>query len=99
MKVVHVKHDDFSHYIGRNATHYGYHDRDTGLGNPFGVGQLDTRRNAAIEAFEAYARSTPEVLAKIKALPHNAVLGCWCKPKQCHGDVIVKLWKEMHNVE
>jgi hypothetical protein len=21
-------------------------------------------------------------------------LGCWCKPKPCHGDVLVKLFKE-----
>jgi hypothetical protein len=23
-------------------------------------------------------------------------LGCFCYPKPCHGDVIIKLWEEMH---
>lgn len=27
------------------------------------------------------------------------VLGCWCKPGPCHGDVLIKLWKEKHDAE
>lgn len=33
----------------------------------------------------------------IQGLPPDAVLGCWCKPKACHGDVIIKLWKELQS--
>lgn len=27
------------------------------------------------------------------------VLGCWCKPKACHGDVLVELVSEMREGE
>jgi hypothetical protein len=27
------------------------------------------------------------------------VLGCWCKPENCHGDVILKLLKETEETE
>jgi hypothetical protein len=36
-------------------------------------------------------------MERIRALPANAVLGCWCKPGSCHGDVIVKIWKELRS--
>ena len=45
------------------------------------------------------AREVAKRTAKRKrpfALPADAVLGCFCKSKRCHGDVIVKLWHEMH---
>ena len=29
-------------------------------------------------------------------LPENMILGCYCKPKNCHGDIIIKIWKELH---
>ena len=49
--------------------------------------------------FEKHARRSPALLALIKALPENARLGCYCTPKPCHGDVIVKLWKELNECE
>ena len=36
-----------------------------------------------------------EGTAEFKKLK-NKVLGCWCKPESCHGDIIIKLlikWK------
>ena len=24
-------------------------------------------------------------------------LGCWCKPFRCHGDILIKLFKEINN--
>ena len=93
MKVVHCKREPYTVYIGRPGK----------FGNPFVVGAGAWHndrwsREAAIAKFEQYARATAEVMAAIKALPPDAVLGCWCKPKNaCHGDVIVKLWHELHN--
>lgn len=85
MKVTHVKHRLFTVYIGRPSIY----------GNPFVVGK-DGTRSECIKKFEKFARSNDGILNAIKKLPKDAVLGCHCSPKKCHGDVIVKLWKEMN---
>lgn len=56
-------------------------------------------REEAIRRFEFDTRRNPKMMAQIAALPEDAVLGCWCHPKPCHGDVIVKLWKEIHEAK
>jgi hypothetical protein len=94
MRVVNVRTEVCTHYIGRgrpvgNAV-------NANLGNPYVIGLGDDREQAIAE-FEAWARSQPAVMERIRALPKDAVLGCWCKPLACHGDVIIKLWKEMHD--
>lgn len=33
----------------------------------------------------------------IRKLPEDAVLACWCHPETCHGDVVMKIWKELHS--
>lgn len=85
MRVVHCKRKEYTHYIGRPST----------LGNPFVIGK-DGSRGDVVTKFERWARHSSEVMETIERLPPDAVLGCWCAPKRCHGDVIVKLWKEMH---
>ena len=87
--------DAYTHYIGRPSP----------LGNPFthtgsmfnGITKVATREEA-IAAFEPYARRTPAVLYAILSLPESAILGCYCKPKPCHGDIIIKLWHELNGL-
>lgn len=90
MRVVHCKKQPYTHYIGRPSL----------LGNPFSHKQescaeylVDTVEEAII-SFEDYARESFTIMEAIMNLPEDAVLGCWCKPGPCHGDVIIKLWKE-----
>ncbi len=47
-------------------------------------------RDEAIEKYEVYIRSTPELLRRLPEL-RGKRLGCWCAPFPCHGDVLVKL--------
>jgi len=35
----------------------------------------------------------PELLKELEKL-RGKILGCWCKPKACHGDVIIELLDE-----
>lgn len=84
--VVHWKREPYTHYIGRPSI----------LGNPFEIGK-DGTREEVIAKFERWARYSSEVMEVIERLPADAVLGCWCAPKACHGDVIVKLWREIHD--
>ena len=84
--VVHCKRAPYTVYIGRPGP----------FGNPFPIGpRLD--RSYVLWRFETYARNSPSLMQAIRELPESAVLGCWCHPLPCHGDVIVKLWKEMHS--
>lgn len=84
MRVVHCKVDRCTHYIGRPSV----------FGNPYSVTVYG--RNKCISLFEGYARGSSGLMAAINDLPETAVLGCFCAPAKCHGDVIIKLWKEMH---
>lgn len=85
MRAVHCKKSSYTIYCGRPSP----------LGNPFEIGPGCTREQA-IEKFEEHARNSPDLLEWIRVLPEDAILGCWCKPKACHCDIIIKLWEEMH---
>ena len=77
--VVHCKRASFDVYIGRPSK----------WGNPFTIGVHGTRKEV-IAKYERYLKDSPEL---IKALPElkGKVLGCWCYPKPCHGDLLVLL--------
>lgn len=84
MRVVHIKKEPYSVYIGRPSV----------FGNPFTLDKYT--RTEAVSNYETYARQHSEVLEAILELSEDAVLGCWCAPRLCHGDIIIKLWREMH---
>lgn len=60
-------------------------------------GPIDTRksenRDQIVDDYETYARTqfTPNELRELK----GKVLGCWCTPQRCHGDVLIKLYREL----
>ena len=98
MKIVHCKREPFSHYIGRPGIFGNRHPVETVCPVDRCMGMVHSR-DTAIKNFEIDARADPDLLAAIKALPEDAVLGCWCAPKPCHGMVIRQLWIEQHNKE
>ena len=75
-------------------------DRTTIWGNPFSH-KMDTRakflvdtREEAIAQFEVWIRARPEFVAFVKQELRGKVLGCWCEPKACHGDVLARIANE-----
>lgn len=60
--------------------------------NPFSTKKFP--REEAVKMYESYIKekvSSGELnLNELK----GKVLGCWCKPELCHGDVLVKMCKE-----
>jgi hypothetical protein len=85
-KVVHFKKDDYDVYIGRGSK----------WGNPFShkdgtLAQFKvSSRKEAIESYEKWIRTQDHLMSSLPDLK-GKVLGCWCKPQSCHGDVLKKL--------
>lgn len=81
MRVVHCKSFPHGIYIGRPSF----------WGNPFSVEEFG--RTQAIAKYEEYLLNnlrtgvwTEEMLLELD----GKVLRCWCSPKPCHGDILVK---------
>ncbi len=47
-----------------------------------------------LEKYEEYVRADAQLMLRIGTL-RSKVLACFCKPKPCHGDVLVKIWNEV----
>ncbi len=82
-KVVHCKKDNYDIYIGRPGP----------WGNPFLIGK-DGNRDEVVEKYAEWVLTQPELLAKIESELSGKVLGCWCAPELCHGDILVELTNE-----
>lgn len=77
--VVHCKREPYDVYIGRPSK----------WGNPFVIGEDGTREDV-IALYREYVLMRADL---IRALPElkDKVLGCWCHPQSCHGDVLAEL--------
>lgn len=82
-RIVHCKKEAYDVYIGRPSK----------WGNPYKIGPDGTRAEV-IAKYEEHVRTS---IILMRALPElrGKTLGCWCPPKPCHGDVLLKLLKEM----
>jgi hypothetical protein len=78
-RVVHCKKSSYDVYIGRPSK----------WGNPYRLKKGESR-NVCVARYREWLMSQPELLAAIGEL-RGKVLGCWCKPLKCHGDVLAEL--------
>jgi len=83
VKVVNINESDYDVYIGRPSKY----------GNPFIIGK-DGNRLEVIRKYDKYIRNNKKLLEDLSEL-EGKILGCYCKPRKCHGDVLVKLIQEM----
>ena len=81
MRVVHCRKDKFDIYIGRPSK----------WGNPFMIGKDGNRRDV-IDKYREWILQQPNLLHDLGEL-EGKILGCWCAPKECHGDILIKLQK------
>ena len=82
-KVVNCKRDEFDVYIGRPGP----------FGNPFTIGKDGTRQEV-VEKFAEWILTQDDLLATIKTELKDKILGCWCAPELCHGDILMELANE-----
>lgn len=82
--------------VHKREPHDVYIGRPSKWGNPFShlPGTLAqyrvASRDEAVDAYAVYICETPRLLADLHEL-RGKVLGCWCAPKRCHGDVLLAL--------
>lgn len=85
--VVNIRTHNYDVYIGRAG--YGH---DGYFCNPFAIGR-DGGRDQVIELYREYFSKRmavdKEFARRIRGLKGKR-LGCFCKPKVCHGDIIVE---------
>ena len=78
-RVVHREKSPFDIYIGRPSK----------WGNPFEIGK-DGSRKEVIAKYKEYIESNPDLKMSLCELK-GKVLGCWCKPLPCHGDILAEM--------
>jgi len=90
--VVNIYKERFDVYIGR-----GGRGEDGYFGNPFRM-ENGTTREDAIQKFQKYfserIEKDSEFRRRVLELKGKK-LGCFCKPKACHGDVIAEWLNKM----
>lgn len=69
-----------------------YIGRPSKWGNPFKAGK-DGTRSEVIAMYEQYIMQTPSLLNALHELEGKDLV-CWCKPKACHGDVLLRMVKK-----
>lgn len=83
-------------YVGRNLNMGGWRLSKSKWHNPFKVSKYkncseNERRQNSLNEYKAYILSKPELLKDLYQLA-GFKLGCWCKPKICHADILVELF-------
>lgn len=82
-RVVHCRRAAYDVYVGRPGP----------WGNPFRVGR-DGDREAVLRKYEAWLLAQPDLVERARRELRGKVLGCWCAPKPCHGDVLARVADE-----
>ena len=81
MKIVNHNNSIYDVYIGRPSK----------WGNPFEIGKDGTRAEV-IEKYKKWILTQQHLLDSLDEL-EGKVLGCWCPPNRCHGEVLIELIK------
>ena len=80
----------YTRYIGRGSP---YGNKYSHRPSKYPVVMVLTREEA-IKRFEVDTRNDAELMARIKRELKGEVLGCYCKPEACHGDVLAAIAEE-----
>lgn len=94
MKVVNVKSgESYDVYCGRANKFYNL--PESKWHNPFWM-KNESFRDEVIIKFENYLRSRQDLLDSLYELD-GKILACWCAPRKCHCDILIKVRQEQLN--
>jgi len=100
MKIVNLRTESYTVYIGRAG-----HGRDGYWGNPVKLNsrcilcsEIHESNSSTLPCYEKYLRRKLKTSTIFRKRFHNLnkddILGCFCKPNACHGDVMIMVWEE-----
>ena len=81
-RVVKIGDEGYDEYIGRGSR----------WGNPFVIG-VHGNRAEVISQYDKWIRTQPGLIAALPELK-GKILGCYCSPLRCHGEILISLMKE-----
>lgn len=79
-RVVHCRRAPYDAYIGRPSR----------FGNPFKIGR-DGNREQVIAKYRDWLLGQPDLVDAVRRELRGKILGCWCAPLPCHGDVLSEI--------
>jgi hypothetical protein len=87
-KVVNMKDEPYDIYIGRGSK----------WGCPYTIikdrptlaSEIVDSKEEALSKYKEYVLTSPELMESLDEL-EGKVLGCFCKPEKCHGDILLEL--------
>lgn len=79
IRVVHCKREAYDVYVGRPSK----------WGNPFEIGK-DGDRAGVIDKYDRWIRTQSHLMRDLHEL-RGKTLACWCAPKACHADVLIRM--------
>jgi hypothetical protein len=74
-------------YVGRKNLRFGI--PASRWGNPYCLGRDGTRENLVMH-YKVHIFYEPELLGLVHILK-GRTLACWCAPKLCHGEILIRL--------
>jgi hypothetical protein len=83
--VVHCRKEKFDIYIGRSCQEFPA----SKWANPFKIG-IDGSRHEVLLKYERWVQTQPHLMAAMDEI-RDKVLGCWCHPRPCHGQILARL--------
>ena len=87
-RIVNLNKEPYNLYIGRGSK----------WGCPFTIikdrptlaKEIVGSKEEALAKYKEYVLASPELMASLDEL-EGKILGCFCKPEKCHGDVLLEL--------
>ena len=95
-KVVNIKYSECDVYIGRANSYYKM--AHSIFANPFNIDKSHDRETV-LKLYEQYLDEHPELIESAVEDLDGKVLGCWCSPQACHGDILIRRieqWKKQN---
>lgn len=83
-------HNKYHRTAGPDAVYIG---RGSPFGNPFVIGK-DGDRDEVCDKYESMLLNNPQFIAQVKAELKGKDLVCFCAPKRCHGDILLRVANE-----
>lgn len=80
-----------------DPANYVFIGRPSKWGNPYIIG-VDGNREECIRRYESFLTGNKLLMQSLPELA-GKTLGCFCKPKACHGDVLVQFVKKYVRIQ